>query len=415
MRTPKHVHGPRTGSAIASRSDAVSITRFITALALALLVHALIPERVDARGLRGGGGGGRSISRPAARPSISRPATRPSVSRPSPSQRPSSGWNLDSSNFQSHTPANRTPSMARPETRPAGGLTADRSAARDRAMANPQLKPLFDGDPSARRDAGRDRMQDAMQRTPNTDPAAARRAADRSQIAEARAATRTRWGSTVRRNIEPFRRTTFNRPWFDKRVGLFPQRWFYWHRPHPWRHWWRWFSWGTLNTWIIYDWNDPWFYDFDVNVYYNDEVVYVDDEPVSAYEDWVAGALALANAEHPPDDAETDWESFGTWTLSTTPDDPNPRMMVQLVLSREGLVSGSYYHTNTDNTQQIQGSIDKETQRLAFRIGGQESLILETGLANLEQAEASVWVHFLEEQKAQAWLLVRLDAPEEEI
>jgi hypothetical protein len=56
--------------------------------------------------------------------------------------------------------------------------------------------------------------------------------------------------------------------------------------------------------------------------------------------------------------------------------------------------------------------VDKQTQRVAFRIGESESLVAETGLSNLTQDEAPLLVHFGPEQ-TEDYLLVRLEQPEE--
>ena len=99
-----------------------------------------------------------------------------------------------------------------------------------------------------------------MRATPN---------ASRSQIATARAQSRATWGTTVRRSVDPIRRSTFNRAWVDRRINLFPQRWFYWHRSRPVYWWWRWSTWSAINAWIVYDnWSDPFYYDFGYNPYY---------------------------------------------------------------------------------------------------------------------------------------------------
>ena len=207
----------------------------------------------------------------------------------------------------------------------------------------------------------------------------------------------------------------FNPTWINSRINLFPQRWFYWHRPHPAYWWWRGFVWGRLTSWINYAWADPFYYDYGYTVYYEDQTVFVNEEPVAAYDDYVASAAALADRfEEPPEDAETDWEPLGTWMLSTDSNAQDADMMLQLVLSQEGQVSGTYFHVATDSTRSVRGALDNETQRLAFTIGEDNHMVLETGIANLTREEAPVWVHFLNEGNSQNWLMVRLESPEGE-
>ena len=87
--------------------------------------------------------------------------------------------------------------------------------------------------------------------------------------------------------------------------------------------------------------------------------------------------------------------------------------MIQLVLGQDGLVSGTYYHTSTENSQPVHGSVDEASQRVSFVIGDTKTTILETGLADLTREEARVWVHVPNEGKTQTWLFVRLEEPEE--
>jgi hypothetical protein len=58
------------------------------------------------------------------------------------------------------------------------------------------------------------------------------------------------------------------------------------------------------------------------------------------------------------------------------------------------------------------GGPDRNTQRVAFRVGESEDLVVETGLYNLTQDDAPVLVHFGPEQ-VENWLLVRLEQPAE--
>ncbi len=67
----------------------------------------------------------------------------------------------------------------------------------------------------------------------------------------------------------------------------------------------------------------------------------------------------------------------------------------------------------TEQTQSIEGMVDQESQRAAWVIGDRNTPILETGISNLTQNEASVLVHF-ENGQTQQWLMVRIDNPEAE-
>jgi len=68
---------------------------------------------------------------------------------------------------------------------------------------------------------------------------------------------------------------------------------------------------------------------------------------------------------------------------------------------------------DTDQCQTVQGQVDQDTQRVAFRIGESDNIVAETGLYNLTQEEAPVLIHFGTE-RTENYLLVRLEYAEDE-
>ena len=111
-----------------------------------------------------------------------------------------------------------------------------------------------------------------------------------------------------------------------------------------------------------------------------------------------------------------DWLVKSSQTLASgeaaSGKDVEPSRVLQLAVSKDGIVSGTLYNTVTDEAQSVQGQVDKETQRVAVRIGESEDIVAETGLYNLTQEESPVLVHFGSEG-VENWLLVRLEQPEE--
>ncbi len=102
---------------------------------------------------------------------------------------------------------------------------------------------------------------------------------------------------------------------------------------------------------------------------------------------------------------------LGTFALTTSADDVDANKIVQLAINKNGIVSGTLHDKISDTVVAIQGSVDKETQRVSVRIGDSDRVIAETGLYNLTQDEASVLVHFGDITQ-DAYLLVRLPDPE---
>jgi len=85
-------------------------------------------------------------------------------------------------------------------------------------------------------------------------------------------------------------------------------------------------------------------------------------------------------------------------------------MFFQLSIDKDGVVSGAYQNVLSGEKSPISGQVDKNTQRVAWKIGSNNTVI-ETGLQNLTQDVASCLVHFGPDS-TQTWLLVRQKQPE---
>ncbi len=104
--------------------------------------------------------------------------------------------------------------------------------------------------------------------------------------------------------------------------------------------------------------------------------------------------------------ADGDWLPLGVFALTKT-GDTNSVVTIELAVNKQGVIRGNYTDTKTDKTQLIQGSVDKQTQRVAFTVGDNKSNLIETGLYNLTKDEAPALIHVGADQTEQ-WLLVRL-------
>jgi hypothetical protein len=76
-------------------------------------------------------------------------------------------------------------------------------------------------------------------------------------------------------------------------------------------------------------------------------------------------------------------------------------------VNKQGVIRGNYTDNVTNKTQVVQGSVDKQTQRVAFTVGDDTTNVVETGLYNLTKDEAPCLLHFGADRTEQ-WLLVRL-------
>ena len=81
--------------------------------------------------------------------------------------------------------------------------------------------------------------------------------------------------------------------------------------------------------------------------------------------------------------------------------------MFQLAVNKDGIIRGNYYNTGDNNDQQVDGSVDKKTQRVAWVVEDKKNIIFDTGLYNLTKDETPVLVH-MGKVKTEQWLLVRL-------
>jgi hypothetical protein len=89
-------------------------------------------------------------------------------------------------------------------------------------------------------------------------------------------------------------------------------------------------------------------------------------------------------------------------------DAPTSRKYVQLSISKEGELSGSYYNAITNKSYPLEGEVDKDSQLAAWTLSDNpNSPTMVTGIFNLTQNEAPVQVQFLD-GSTQDWVFIRL-------
>jgi hypothetical protein len=220
--------------------------------------------------------------------------------------------------------------------------------------------------------------------------------------------------------------------WHD---GLFDHDWWhhhhhdwcgwhygYWIPAYSWTYWWSTPTYNDVSSWFDWSapaqvWSEPIYYDYGPggNVTYDNDNVYVNGQPVATADEYAQSAMDLATVAPPANEEEakqSEWMPLGTFAISTNQKDVDPNRYLQLAVNKEGVISGTLFNKQTDEAQTVQGQVDKETQRVAIRIGDSDQIVLETGLYNLTQDEVPVLVHIGTDQ-VENYLLVRLPAPEE--
>jgi len=152
------------------------------------------------------------------------------------------------------------------------------------------------------------------------------------------------------------------------------------------------------------------------NVTIEGNTVNINGRPAGSVGDFARNAADLATVPPPASKAaalKAQYFPLGTFAFDTDEKESDPSRLLQLAVSKDGILSGMYYDTKTDKAEPVQGRLDKESQRVAFRIGDDEETVYETGLFNLTQDEVSVLVHSGPD-KVDVNNLVRLQKPQEE-
>jgi hypothetical protein len=211
------------------------------------------------------------------------------------------------------------------------------------------------------------------------------------------------------------------RPPIVRRPLVAPRPW-PWYGSHPGQpayrpgYWWQWATAGAVTGWIAYGWKQPIYYQYGPggNVYYQNNMVYVDGQQYCSAADYYDQALAIACAVPQMNDqqaAAVEWLPLGVFAVTT--DNVNTSSMyLQLAVSKDGMIAGTFYNETTGAEHPVEGMIDQQTQRAAWQAadGTNQDLVVETGVYNLTQDQVPVLLHFGPDQTEIA-LLVRLDQP----
>lgn len=155
------------------------------------------------------------------------------------------------------------------------------------------------------------------------------------------------------------------------------------------------------------------YYDYGENVTYDDGTVYYGDQAVATSEQYYEEANQLANnttanTETAPNE---DWMPLGVFALVEA-NSVNVNKLFQLAINRDGMIRGNFHDTINNSLVPIQGSVNKQTQRVAFKLEGNDSLVIETGLYNLTNDEVPILLHGGAERQ-ESRVLARLKQPQD--
>lgn len=197
-------------------------------------------------------------------------------------------------------------------------------------------------------------------------------------------------------------------------------RWDFW-KAHPhWAAWrwtrpYRWATWAAITSWFPWGWSKPVYYSYGDNVYYEGDTVYYGDNAAATAEEYAQQAESIATSapETAPENAE--WLPLGVFALTQDNESASaaPTFYLQLAVSKEGVIGGTFHNSEKEETKSVEGMVDKDSQRAAWVATGSTSPIMETGINNLTQDSAPALLHF-DNGQTQQWLMVRLEEPADE-
>jgi hypothetical protein len=196
--------------------------------------------------------------------------------------------------------------------------------------------------------------------------------------------------------------------------GRYPGAWF----PGKWAlasTAWATMGWATAGSYCGCS-DEGMYYDYGENVTYEDGTVYYGEEAMASAEQYYDQANAIADAGTPTEDTTTEdaeWLPLGVFAIIAEPEQTQTDKVVQLAINKEGAVRGNYQDFLTDKVTPVTGSVDKQTQRVAMKLEGNDNLVVETGLYNLTNDEVPVLIH-IGADRQETRSLIRLHKPEGE-
>jgi hypothetical protein len=159
--------------------------------------------------------------------------------------------------------------------------------------------------------------------------------------------------------------------------------------------------------------SQPVYYDYGTNLYYEGDNVYYNNEVVASADQYAEQAQQIAANVPDVEPEQVEWLPLGVFALTEKEGDvEDSTLFMQLAVSKEGILAGTFQNTATGKTVEVEGTIDRESQRAAWGPVDADWPIMETGVYNLTENEAGALVHFADGQ-TQQWTMVRLDEPKD--
>ena len=161
-------------------------------------------------------------------------------------------------------------------------------------------------------------------------------------------------------------------------------------------NWWNWATARSVTAWLTAAINRPIYIDYGNNLYYQDEQVFYQGQAIATAEEYGQQAKEIA-ASIPKDIVpdEVEWLPLGVFALTQKDGAAeDSTLFLQLAISKEGIIAGTFQNAMTEESFEVEGTIDQESQRAAWGPVGKEWPIMETGIYNLTENESGALLHF---------------------
>jgi hypothetical protein len=132
----------------------------------------------------------------------------------------------------------------------------------------------------------------------------------------------------------------------------------------------------------------------------------VEDQPAVAPSAAEANALARIGANDTLSGAQ--FLTLGVYTLAPAGQE-EATGMIQLAIAKNGVLRGTFADLKTDQDQNIQGSVDKKTGRVAFTIGPEGKDVYETSIQDLTQQSGPLTIHANDGQTSE-WTIAHFNS-----
>lgn len=154
--------------------------------------------------------------------------------------------------------------------------------------------------------------------------------------------------------------------------------------------------WTQVTVWLPWRWETSiyYFHDDYGRVYYTTNLESEYLIPVNRSSILYVNAISLANSSRYFSNNQSDWLPLGTFGIFTEENiSEMPQEYVSLAISKDGAVTGAYVNVEDNQPIQIEGAIDEDSQRIAWKLVGRNWPVMETGLYNLTKPESTILIH----------------------